>query len=92
MLSFSHLSSERRIMTARMERRAVDFREISFYRLKAGMQAFSHHSSERRIMTARVEKRAVDFREISFKLLLAQIWNNWVLPSPIIKINKGDCF
>jgi hypothetical protein len=56
------------------------------------MQAISHHSSERRFKTARVEKRAVDFSEISFKLLLAQIWNNWVLPSPIIKINKGDCF
>jgi len=43
-------------------------------------------------MTARVERRAVDFREMSFKLLLAQIWNNYDLPSPIIKINKGDCF
>ena len=59
-------------MTAQVEKRAVAFREISFYRLKAGMQAFSHLSSERRIMTARVEKRAVDFREISFKLLLVK--------------------
>ena len=65
MQAISHLSSERRFVTARMERRAVDFREISFYRLKAGMQAFSHLSSERRIMTARVEKRAVDFIEIN---------------------------
>ena len=79
-------------MTARVEKRAVDFSEINFYRLKASLQAISHHSSERRSKTARVEKRAVDFSEISFKLLLAQIWNNWVLPSPIIKINKGDCF
>jgi hypothetical protein len=92
MLSFGHLGSERRFMTARVEKRAVDFREISFYRLKASLQAISHHSSERRFKTARMEKRAVDFSEISFKLLLAQIWNNWVLPSPIIKINKGDCF
>jgi hypothetical protein len=66
MQAFSHLSSERRIMTARVEKRAVDFREISFYRLKAGMQAFSHLSTKRRSMTDRVEKRAVDFREISF--------------------------
>ena len=66
MKAFGHLSSERRIMTARVEKRAVDFREISFYRLKASLQAFSHLSSERRIMTARVEKRAVDIREISF--------------------------
>ena len=65
MQAISHLSSERRFVTARMERRAVDFREISFYRLKAGLQAFSHLSSERRIMTARVEKRAVDFIEIN---------------------------
>jgi len=65
MLSFGHLGSERRIMTARVEKRAVDFREISFYRLKAGMQAFSHLSSERRIMTARVVRRAVDFIEIN---------------------------
>ena len=92
MPSFGHLGSERRIMTARVEKRAVDFREISFYRLKASLQAFSHLSTKRRSMTARVEKRAVDFSEISFKLLLAQIWNNWVLPSSIIKINKGDCF
>jgi len=55
-----------------VEKRAVDFREISFYRLKAGMQAFSHLSSKQRFMTARVEKRAVDFREISFKLLLVK--------------------
>ena len=72
MQAISHLGSEWRFMTARMERRAVDFREISFYRLKASLQAFSHLSSERRIKTARVEKRAVDFREISFKLLLVK--------------------
>ena len=65
MLSFGHLGSERRFMTARVEKRAVDFREISFYRLKASLQAFSRLSSERRIMTARVEKRAVDFIEIN---------------------------
>jgi uncharacterized protein (DUF2384 family) len=72
MLSFGHLGSERRFMTARMEKRAVDFSEISFYRLKASLQAISHHSSERRFKTARVEKRAVDFSEISFKLLLVK--------------------
>ena len=66
MLSFGHLGSERRSMTARVEKRAVAFREISFYRLKASLQAFSHLSTKRRSMTARVEKRAVDFREISF--------------------------
>ena len=79
-------------MTARVMKRAVAICEMTFYRLETRMKAFSHLSSERRIMTARVEKRAVDFSEISFKLLLAQIWNNWVLPSSIIKINKGDCF
>ena len=61
-------------MTARVEKRAVDFREISFKLLKAGMQAFSHLGSERRFMTAWVTWRAVAFIEISFEILLAQTW------------------
>ena len=71
MLAFSHRSSERRFMTARVEKRAVDIGEINFYRLKARMQAFSHLGSEWRFMTARVGKRAVMIDESSFKLLLA---------------------
>ena len=66
MQAISHLSSERRFKTDRVEKRAVDFSEINFYRLKARMQAISHLSSEWRFMTARVEKRAVDFSEINF--------------------------
>ena len=66
MQAISHLGSERRFVTARVEKRAVDIGEINFYRLKARMQAFSHLSTERRFVTARVEKRAVDIGEIKF--------------------------
>jgi len=43
-------------------------------------------------MTARVAKRAVAINEINSNRLKVQTWDKQVLPSSIIKINKGDCF
>ena len=44
------------------------------------------------VQTARVLNRAVDLVEITFELLLVKIWHKQVLPSPIVKIKKRDCF
>ena len=68
------------------------FFEITFFRLKAGMMAGSSLGAERSSLTARGLNRAVAFFEITFELLLVKIWHKQVLPSPIIKIKKGDCF
>ena len=58
-------------MTARVERWAVGFDEITANLLRARKMAFSHQSAERRFMTARIGKQAVMIDESSFKLLLA---------------------
>jgi len=88
----SLLGAERRSLTARGLSRAVAFFEITFSRLKAGMMAGSLLGSGQRSLTARGLSRAVAFFEITFELLLVKIWHKQVLPSPIMKIKKGDCF
>lgn len=72
--------------------RAVDLVEITFYQLNAGIMAGSYLGSIHPSLTARVLNRAVDLVEITFELLLVKIWNKQVLPSPIVKIKKRDCF
>ena len=48
--------------------------------------------SQRRFMTARMFLRAVDYSEITLCLLPIKISYKNILPSPIIKIRKRDCF
>ena len=74
-----------------MLNRAVVLIKITFFRLKAGMMTGSSLGAERSSLTARGLNRAVAFVEITFELLLVKIWHKQVLPSPIIKIKKGDC-
>ena len=88
----SSLGAERSSLTARGLNRAVAFFEITFCQLYAGMTAGSHLGSIRSSLTALGLNRAVDCIEITFVLLLAKIWHKQVLPSPIIKIEKLDCF
>ena len=92
MMAGSSLGAERSSLTARGLNRAVAFFEITFCRLIAGMMAGSSLGAERSSLTARDLNRAVAFFEITFELLLVKIWHKQVLPSPIIKIKKGDCF
>ena len=92
MMAGSSLGAERSSLTARGLNRAVAFFEITFCRLIAGMMAGSLLGAERSSLTARGLNRAVAFFEITFELLLVKIWHKQVLPSPIIKIKKGDCF
>ena len=75
-MAISHLRSKRRIVTARVEKRAVVTKEIDHNQLKAGKKVFSHHRSKRRIVTARVEKRAVAADEIDHNRLKAGIDGN----------------
>ncbi len=88
----SYIGSIHPSLTARVLNRAVDFFEITFCRLMAGILAGSYIGSIRPSLTARVLNRAVDFFEITFELLLVKIWHKQVLPSPIVKIKKRDCF
>ena len=91
-LAGSYIGSIRPSLTARVLNRAVDLVEITFCRLIAGILAGSYIGSIRPSLTARVLNRAVDFFEITFELLLVKIWHKQVLPSPIVKIKKRDCF
>ncbi len=69
----SHLSSVRRIKTARVSKRAEAIREIISILLKARMMADSHLRSVRRFKTARMIWRAVEFAETTSILLRTKI-------------------
>ena len=70
MLADGHQRSKRRIVTARVERRAVAINEINSKLLKARMMVDGHRRSKRRFVTAQVILKAVAVSEMTFKQVL----------------------